>query len=91
MEAETVKRMVDHMNEDHADAVTLYVLAFSELSEVDSALLVGIDEQGMDIACKVNSDDLQVRIDFDPPVTASDQVRSRLVEMVGKAREKLAG
>ena len=91
MEPQVVKRMVDHMNEDHADAVRLYVLAFSELNNVDTAVLTCIDEQGMDIACKVNSDDLQVRIDFDPPVTASDQVRSRLVEMVGKAREKLAG
>jgi len=78
------------MNDDHADAVRLYVIAFSGLQEVDSAVLTNIDEQGLDIVCQVDSDERQVRIDFETPVAAAEDIRGQLVSMVNQAREKLA-
>lgn len=90
MKQEAVKKMVDHMNDDHSGAVKLYVLAFTKLQEVDSAVLLNIDEQGLDIVCNVNEHDQQVRVDFEKPIAAAEDVRSQLVSMVAKARELLA-
>jgi len=78
------------MNDDHADAVKLYVLAFSDLQEMDSAVLSNIDYQGLDIVCQVATEERQIRIDFETPVKAAEDVRGRLVSMVNQARERLA-
>lgn len=90
IEPEVEKRMVEHMNNDHSEAVKLYVEAFSDVAETDSAVLLTIDELGMDIACSVNNNDKQVRIAFEPPLSDAGEARKRLVEMAGEARKILS-
>lgn len=85
-----VKKMVEHMNDDHSEAVKLYVQAFSDVAETDSAILLNIDELGMDIACVVNDKDKQVRVPFDPPLNDAGEARQRLVAMAGEARDLLS-
>lgn len=90
IEKSIVERIVSHMNEDHSDAVRLYVEAFSDVAETDSAIMQNIDEQGFEILCTVNKLDKQVYIPFEPPLKNATEARDRLVKMVNEARDVMA-
>lgn len=65
-----------HMNDDHAAAVRLYVLAFKGVA-ADDARMVAIDARGFDVECAAG----RFRFDFDRPVTTPDEVL-RMCRMV---------
>jgi len=72
---------VDHMNEDHADAIRLY--ATNLLGGEDGAWrLSGLDPDGADLMLG----DKALRLAFDEPVTTPDALRNTLVMLAGKAR-----
>lgn len=75
---EEEKRMVDHMNTDHPDAIKHYCL----LNKIDYAadmipLMVGIDSEGFHLRIGT----CIYRINFKETVTNAAQVRQILVEM----------
>jgi putative heme iron utilization protein len=63
-------RILQHMNDDHADAVRRYASA-------ESAVMAGIDAEGFDVLTPGG----KVRIPFDHPVTNLEEARHALVEM----------
>ncbi|MBA55724.1 MAG: heme iron utilization protein [Pseudomonadales bacterium] len=75
--AEQLKRIVDHMNEDHADAIQHY----SELAAIPNpagdATMAAIDSEGMTlrVANRLH------RVEFERSVTTSEEARAILVEM----------
>lgn len=72
---------VEHMNEDHADAIRLY--ATNLLGGEDGAWrLSGLDPDGADLMLG----DKALRLAFDEPVTTPDALRNTLVALAGKAR-----
>lgn len=75
---------IEHMNEDHFDAVELYARYFAK-AEGGRWTLVGIDADGFDIA----SGDVVERVFFPEPLKSSDQIREELVAMVREARKGL--
>ena len=88
-DADVVKRIVDHMNEDHTDANLLYVEAFSEIGPCDSVHMLYIDHNGMDLECVFGNETSTTRIHFEPPLKDASEARERLVSMVKDARDKL--
>lgn len=68
--------ILKHMNEDHSAALVKYCLAFKNRT-VQSARMVGIDEQGFDVV----ADDKRLRFEFEAPVTTSEEVRAAMVAM----------
>jgi putative heme iron utilization protein len=79
--AEGEEGIVSHMNQDHADAVQLY--AGRLLGLPGSAWrMTGIDAEGIDLrqAGRV------ARLAFDAPLSAANEARKVLVELVAKAR-----
>jgi putative heme iron utilization protein len=76
---------VAHMNADHADAVELYARAFCD-AEAGPWRLAGIDPEGLELVLG----DRVERLWFDPPLTAAEELRPRLVHLAKAAREKLA-
>lgn len=82
-------RIVDHMNEDHADAVLNYVAFFSNKLDVHSALLIDIDQNGMDIEAEINFEKSLVRIDFQEPLKKPDDAHLTLVAMAREARKSI--
>src|SRR4029077_6661154 len=79
--AEGEEGIVSHMSQDHADAVQLY--AGRLLGLPGSAWrMTGIDAEGIDLrqAGRV------ARLAFDAPLSAANEARKVLVELVAKAR-----
>ncbi|MEM9301535.1 MAG: DUF2470 domain-containing protein [Pseudomonadota bacterium] len=74
---------VEHMNDDHDDAVRLYATVL--LGAPDGAWrLTGIDPQGIDLAL---GDDHR-RLEFDAPLAGAEAVRPALVKLVKVARKQ---
>ncbi len=73
--------IVAHMTEDHADAVQLYAAKLLGLPGT-GWMMTGIDCEGIDLRLAGQV----ARLAFDAPLTAADQARKVLVELVGRAR-----
>ena len=85
-----VTRIITHMNEDHADAVLLYVKAFAQRSRASSARMTGIDENGMDIQYTQEGAEKTCRVDFEQPLGDAGEARRVLVAMADQARDMLS-
>jgi len=73
--------IVEHMNDDHADAVDLYAGAL--LGRLGSGWrMTGIDPEG----CDLRREAAVARLDFDRAVSDAGEARTVLVELVKKAR-----
>ena len=79
--AESEAGIVDHMNEDHADALQLYAGKLLGLPGTDWRM-TGIDPEGIDLrrAGQV------ARLAFDAPLATAGDARKVLVGLVAKAR-----
>jgi heme iron utilization protein len=75
---------VEHMNDDHSEAVGLYAEYFAK-AEPGRWRLVGVDAEGMDL---VDGDDVR-RIWFETELNSSDDMHKTLVRMAGEARRGL--
>lgn len=82
--AEREQGAVDHMNEDHADAIGVYARQFAKASG-SGWVITGLDADGIDIA---NGDDVR-RIFFPTPLAAAADLRTALVDLAkaGRAME----
>ena len=79
--AEAEAGIVAHMNDDHADAIELYALAFTG-GDSGPWRMTGIDPEGCDIALGQESR----RIVFSGPVTTPQGARKELVRLADEAR-----
>jgi putative heme iron utilization protein len=82
-------RICQHMNEDHSDAIKLYAQVFGNLPETETATMLSVDPQGMNLAVKIQDDSLPIRIEFDHVLQDSEDAHHTLIEMVKQARMKL--
>lgn len=80
------QRAVDHMNEDHLDAVALYASHFGGNRQKLAWTISGIDPDGMDLV----AGDAVLRVFFPEPLTEASGLRPALVAMVRTAREAAA-
>ena len=83
-----VAGMVDHMNEDHADSVLLYVEAYSDFEGADSARRVSIDAEGMDISAQASGVETPIRIVFEKRLQTPHDAHMTLVSMSKRAKRK---
>jgi putative heme iron utilization protein len=81
-------RICAHMNDDHADAVLLYVTAYGQHTEATSAKMVAIDPDGMDLAAQVHGTEVPVRVLFDHTLAHSEDAHTTLVGMIRSAKQK---
>ena len=86
---EHAKGIVDHMNEDHADALRLYSEAFSRSGPVPEAVMTGVDRYGFEMSVTTEHGPRPVRIAFDAPIADSTDARKAMVALVKKARSQL--
>ncbi|MBE7220638.1 MAG: HugZ family protein, partial [Caulobacteraceae bacterium] len=76
-------RAIDHMNEDHRDALGLYATALGGGAEGDWRM-VGVDPDGIDLG----RGDEALRLDFPQRITDPAALRRQLVDWVAEARAK---
>jgi len=94
---EDVTSIVEHMNEDHSDAVLLYVKAFTDvdIEEVNGAVMTSIDPSGIDIELTFGNEVALQRIKYSDTGTSlkldsRNKARAILVDMVKIAKDRLA-
>jgi heme iron utilization protein len=87
-----IQRIVEHMNDDHADALVAYCRVFGELPKTGSARMVHIDRYGFDIvaADTDGGDHRAVRIGFGQRVDTPDAVRASMIGLLAEARTALS-
>lgn len=75
---------IDHMNQDHPDAIALYAQKLCKNSKENGQWLIsGIDPDGIDL---FNKDSVE-RVNFDKTLNGSNEIRSALVGLVQMARK----
>jgi len=84
---EDAERIVDHMNEDHPDALVDYAEAYADIPDVQGARMTGIDAEGFDLVVERTEETRPVRIEFDTPLSTVGDARSRLVNMAMAVRQ----
>jgi putative heme iron utilization protein len=75
---------VEHMNEDHREAMNLYATELLGAESADWAC-TGCDPDGMDMQAGATV----LRLDFPERVTSSTALRKMLVRLAGEARAKI--
>ncbi|MGM0555458.1 MAG: HugZ family protein [Myxococcota bacterium] len=84
--ADSAVGIIEHMNDDHADALVDYAVGLAGLEDVDAAKMVGIDRLGFDLEVQTADGLERVRVAFEPPIEEADEVRHRMVDLVQEAR-----
>lgn len=85
--AEQKKHIIDHMNEDHADAVLRYARHYAGRKEATSARLADIDREGIDLVAATPDGETPVRVPFAQPLEKPDDAHHVLVAMARTARQ----
>lgn len=92
-DAETVRSIVNHMNEDHADALRLYIKAFTSIDPalITDLRMTDIDTDGISLTYKIDNEALHARITFEQTIGKNLKhatgARGALVAMVKRARQ----
>ncbi len=73
--------IVDHMNDDHADAIGLYATVLLEQPAGDWTM-TGLDPEGADLCC----DRTTIRLPFESPIDNAKAARDMFVSLVKTAR-----
>lgn len=76
--------VIEHMNDDHADACLLYARRQAGLPEAQNAVMIDITLSHM----RLEVDGRHVEVAFHRRATGRNDLRAVLVEMVKRAREQ---
>lgn len=79
------QRSVDHMNDDHLDAIEIYATVFAN-APAGGWIMTGVDAEGMDLS----AGDDQRRVFFPRELQDAAELRVMLVEMVKEGRTRAA-
>lgn len=82
-----VRRICDHMNEDHGDSLILYAAAFAD-TQADAAQMIHADSRGFDMIAVCEGVHQHIRLDFPFPVSTPEEVRTAMVDMARRARQR---
>jgi putative heme iron utilization protein len=75
-------RICQHMNKDHGDAVLFYAQVYGKISDAESAQMLSIDPQGMDLAVEKLGESQKIRIIFERTLESAKDAHNTLVEML---------
>ena len=73
--------MIEHMNDDHADAVVAYARHFGGCTDVASATITAMDAAGLTLAVETGEGTRALPIPFEREVVDSDDARGMLISM----------
>jgi putative heme iron utilization protein len=84
-------RAIDHLNEDHADALLEMVQALGGRPEATAARCVDADRTGLDLVARTPAGEVEVRVDYEEPIDGPQGLRKATVKLAQLARAELAG
>ena len=84
--ADSAAAIIEHMNTDHGDALTLLARTFAGI-ESQEAAMTSVDRLGFHVRLKTSDGMRGARIAFSREVRSAAEARTVLVEMVARARQ----
>jgi hypothetical protein len=86
--ADSAAGILEHMNEDHADALRLYARVFAGVDAAE-ATMTSVDRMGFRVRVREGERLRGLRINFPREVRTTGDARTVLVEMVREARSRV--
>lgn len=87
--AKSANYAVEHMNDDHADALLAMAKAFTGHTDATEAEALRADRYGMDLGVVTPRGRVSTRVEFSEPIDAADGLRAATVDLARRAREEL--
>ena len=80
--------IIEHMNDDHAEALVLYCRVFGGRPDTTAARMVTVDRYGFAMLARdiADGDETAVRLPFGRLVDTPNQVRAAMIELLRTAR-----
>mgnify|MGYP001169626081 CR=1 FL=1 len=78
--------IIEHMNDDHKDAMVLLCKVLSKAKSTSDAKMTSIDRYGFEMFATTEQGERKIRLGFDEQVSTPDGARIALVSLVKKAR-----
>lgn len=87
--SEGAERAINHLNEDHDDALLEMAQALGGAPEATAARCVDADRTGLDLVVQTPNGETEVRVDYAEPIEAPEGLRKATVQLAQKARAEL--
>ena len=87
--ADAAAGIIEHMNEDHGDALVAYAKAFTREKNPGEVTLSGVDRYGFDMSVITERGPRPARVAFEEEVLTPGDARKAFVLLVKRAREEL--
>ena len=86
--SESAAGIIEHMNEDHRDAMVVCCTSFSKATDTSDAVMTGIDRYGFEMSAVTEDGPRPIRLAFNKQATTSEEARIEIVKLVKEARKK---
>jgi putative heme iron utilization protein len=83
-------RIVEHMNEDHQDAMDAMCRAFTKATDFSGVKMTAVDRYGFEMSVEMPDGSRPIRLAFDNAAVDATQARIELVTLTKRARAHLA-
>jgi putative heme iron utilization protein len=83
------ERAIDHLNDDHADALLEMAQALGGRPEATAARCIDADRTGLDLVVATAAGEVEVRVDYEEPIEGPEELRKATVKLAQKARAQL--
>jgi heme iron utilization protein len=87
--SEGAARAIEHLNEDHDDALLDMARAIGGCPEATAARCVDADRTGLDLVATTPDGEVDVRVPYDEPIDAPEGLRKATVKLAHRARAEL--
>ena len=83
------ERAIDHLNDDHDDALLEMAQALGGRPEATAARCVDADRTGLDLVVQTPNGEAEVRVPYEEPIEGPEGLRKATVKLAQKARAEL--
>jgi heme iron utilization protein len=83
------ERAIDHLNDDHADALLEMVQALGGHPDATAARCIDADRTGLDLIAQTPTGETEVRVPYEEPIEEPGGLRKATVTLAQKARREL--
>jgi heme oxygenase (biliverdin-IX-beta and delta-forming) len=87
--SEGAERAINHLNDDHADALLEMAQALGGQPEATAARCLDADRTGLDLLVQTPAGEREVRVAYDEPIEEPAGLRKATVKLAQKARAEL--
>ena len=89
LKPELKDRIINHMNDDHADSNLIYAKAYAGLDAAISAQILDIEATHLSLQVELPEGNKTVEIAFTPALEEPGDAKTRLIEMHSEGQERL--